>query len=115
MFSVVVTEVIQFFILATSSIVLGIIAMSRVTPEMLHKVIPAGWDNPFFGWRLDLDWSSLIASVNAKIADDGYSIFGFFFMMLLFKGFPGERRGTGAQLRHAAHPFDAHARRKPRS
>ena len=87
MFSVVITEVIQFFILATSSIVLGIIAMRRVSPEMLHKVIPAGWDNPFFGWHLNLDWSHLIASVNTRIASDGYSIFGFFFMMLLFKGF----------------------------
>lgn len=87
MFSVVVTEVIQFFILATSSIVLGIIAMSRVTPEMLQKVVPAGWDNPFFGWRLDLDWLPLIESVNAKIVADGYSMFGIFFMMLLFKGF----------------------------
>jgi Na+/proline symporter len=87
MFSVVVTEVIQFFILATSSIALGIIAMRRVSPEMLARVIPAGWDNPFFGWRLDLDWSGLIAAVNTKIAQDGYSIFGFFFMMLLFKGF----------------------------
>jgi solute:Na+ symporter, SSS family len=87
MISVVVTEVIQFFILATSSITLGIIAMNRVTPEMLRRAIPAGWDNPFFHWRLDLDWSALIASVNTKIAADGYSIFGLFFMMLLFKGF----------------------------
>jgi Na+/proline symporter len=87
MFSVVITEVIQFCILATSSIVLGIIAMRRVSPEMLHKVIPAGWDNPFFGWHLNLDWSQLITSVNAKIASDGYSWFGIFFMMLLFKGF----------------------------
>ncbi len=87
MFSVVITEVIQFFILATSSIVLGLIAMSRVTPEMLQRVVPAGWDNPFFGWRLDLDWVPLIESVNAKIAADGYSLFGIFFMMLLFKGF----------------------------
>jgi SSS family solute:Na+ symporter len=87
MFSVVVTEVIQFFILATSSIILGIIAMQRVSPEMLQRVIPAGWDNPFFGWRLDLDWSQLIASVTTKIADDGYSLFGVFFMMLVFKGF----------------------------
>jgi Na+/proline symporter len=54
---------------------------------MLHKVIPAGWDNPFFGWHLNLDWSQLIASVNTKIASDGYSIFGLFFMMLLFKGY----------------------------
>jgi Na+/proline symporter len=87
MFSVVITEVIQFCILATSSIVLGVIAMQRVSPEMLRRVIPAGWDNPFFGWHLDLDWSSLIASVNTRIASDGYSLFGLFFMMLLFKGF----------------------------
>ena len=87
MFSVVITEVIQFCILSTASIILGIIAMMRVSPEMLQKVIPAGWDNPFFGWRLDLDWSGLISSVNDKIAADGYSVFGFFFMMLLFKGF----------------------------
>jgi Na+/proline symporter len=87
MFSVVITEVIQFCILATASIVLGIIAMMRVSPEMLAKVVPPGWDNPFFGWQLDLDWSGLIESVNAKIAADGYSYFGFFFMMLLFKGF----------------------------
>ncbi|RPI22261.1 MAG: sodium:solute symporter [Acidobacteria bacterium] len=87
MFSVVVTEVIQFCILATSSIVLGIIAMSRVSPEMLERVVPAGWANPFFGWRLDLDWSALIPSVTNKIGEDGYGLFGIFFMMLLFKGF----------------------------
>jgi solute:Na+ symporter, SSS family len=87
MFSVVITELIQFLILATSSVVLGIIAMSRVSHEMLQRVIPAGWDSPFFGWRLDLDWSRLISSVNAKIESDGYSLFGLFFMMLLFKGF----------------------------
>jgi Na+/proline symporter len=86
MFSVVVTEVIQFCILSVSSIVLGIIAMTRVSPDMLRRAVPAGWDQMLFGWRLDLDWSGLIASVNTKIAEDGYSVFGFFFMMLLFKG-----------------------------
>src|SRR6185503_827104 len=86
MFSVVVTEVMQFCILATSSIALGLIAMARVSPEMLQRVVPAGWWNPFFGWKLDLDWSTLIPSVNDKIAQDGYSMFGAFFMMLLFKG-----------------------------
>jgi solute:Na+ symporter, SSS family len=42
MFSVVITERIQFCILATCSIVLGIIAMSRVTPDMLKRVVPSG-------------------------------------------------------------------------
>jgi Na+/proline symporter len=87
MFSVVITEVVQFCILSVASIALGLIAMSKVTPEMLARVTPAGWDNPFFGWTLDLDWSALIPSVNDKIAADGYSYFGIFFMMLLFKGF----------------------------
>ena len=54
---------------------------------MIARAVPLGWDQVSFGWRLDLDWSGLIASVNARIAEDGYSIFGFFFMMLLFKGF----------------------------
>ena len=86
MFSVVITEVIQFCILSTASIVLGIIAMTEVTPEALAKAVPAGWDNIWFGWRLDLDWSQLMPSVTSKIADDGYSMFGSFFMMLLLKG-----------------------------
>ncbi len=86
MFSVVVTEVIQFCILSVASIAIGLIAIARVSPEMLHRVIPAGWDHIFFGWNLNLNWSGLIDSVNSKIAQDGYSLFGIFFMMMLFKG-----------------------------
>ncbi len=86
MFSVVVTEVIQFCILSVASIAIGIIAISRVSPETLQRVIPAGWDQIFFGWGLNLNWSGLIESVNTKIAEDGYSLFGIFFMMMLFKG-----------------------------
>jgi SSS family solute:Na+ symporter len=86
MFSVVITEVIQFCILSVASIAIGIIAISRVAPEALRRVVPTGWDGLFFGWHLNLDWSQLISSVNHKIAQDGYSLFGIFFMMLLFKG-----------------------------
>jgi SSS family solute:Na+ symporter len=86
MFSVVVTEVIQFCILSVASVAIGLIAMARVSPEMLHRVVPAGWDQIFFGWNLHMDWGGLIASVNTKIAEDGYSLFGLFFMMMLFKG-----------------------------
>ncbi len=86
MFSVVITEVIQFCILSIASFAVGIIAMRKVAPGTLQHVVPAGWDQIFFGWHLNLDWSKLIASANTKIADDGYGIFGFFVMMLLFKG-----------------------------
>jgi Na+/proline symporter len=86
MFSVVITEVIQFCILSIASFAVGIIAMAKVAPGTLQRFVPPGWDQIFFGWHLNVDWSSLIASANSKIAEDGYGIFGFFVMMLLFKG-----------------------------
>jgi Na+/proline symporter len=86
MISVVITEVVQFCILAIASFAVGIIAMMRVAPETLHRMVPAGWDNLFFGWRLNLDWSALLPAANAKIAQDGYGLFGFLVMMLFFKG-----------------------------
>ncbi len=86
MISVVITEVIQFLILAIASFAVGIIAMMKVAPETLRRVVPAGWDNLFFGWHLNLDWSVLLPAATAKIAEDKYELFGFFVMMLLFKG-----------------------------
>ncbi|RPI02456.1 MAG: sodium:solute symporter [Calditrichaeota bacterium] len=86
MFSVVFTEVLQFVIMTIASLAVGIIAMAKVSPAMLEHVLPDGWKNIFFGWRLDLDWSGILNSANAKIAADGYSLFGIVFMMMLFKG-----------------------------
>jgi Na+/proline symporter len=88
MISVVITEVVQFFILSIASFSVGIIAMRKVAPEMLHRVVPAGWDNIFFGWHLNLDWATLLPAATAKISQDGYGLFGFFVVMLLFKGIP---------------------------
>ena len=86
MFSVVITEVMQFCILSVASFAVGIIAMMRVAPGTLAHFVPSGWENVFFGWHLDLDWSNLVPSANARVAQDGYGLFGFFIMMLLFKG-----------------------------
>lgn len=86
MFSVVITEVLQFCILSVASLAVGIIAITRVSPDALGRVVPAGWDQLFFGWHLNLDWSGLIQAANTKITQDGYGLFGFFFLMMLFKG-----------------------------
>jgi Na+/proline symporter len=86
MFSVVITEVIQFCILSIASFAVGIIAMAKVAPATLAKHVPAGWDQLFFGWHLNMDWSKLMPSATGQIADDGYGLFGFFVMMLAFKG-----------------------------
>ncbi len=86
MFSVVFTEVLQYIIMTIASIAIGIIAMQRVSPEMLSKVIPANWENISFGWTLDLDWSGLMNSANTKISEDGWELFTIFFTMILLKG-----------------------------
>jgi SSS family solute:Na+ symporter len=65
-------------------ITVAIIAMSHLHGNTL--TVPQGWYTPFFGWNLDLDWSNIIPDANRKIAEDGFSVFGFFFMMMLFKG-----------------------------
>lgn len=94
MFSVVFTEVIQYGILTISSIAIGIIAMYNVSPEMIRSVIPDGWTNLFFSGSLNLDWSTVSSAAATKvnafnqwIETDGYSMFGLFFGMMLFKGF----------------------------
>jgi SSS family solute:Na+ symporter len=86
MFSVVITEVLQFMVLAVSSLSIGILALSMVSGEQLQQFVPTGWNTPFFGWQLDLNWTGLIDAVNTKIINDGYSLFSIFFMMVLFQG-----------------------------
>jgi Na+/proline symporter len=84
MTGIVWADVIQYTIMTISAIVIGVIAMNALVDNPL--VVPDGWMNPFFGARLDLDWSGIIAEVNEKIASDGYSLFSIFFSMMIFKG-----------------------------
>lgn len=86
MLSIVWTDVVQFGIMTVAGVVIAVIAMTNVTPEMLAAHVPAGWDSPFFGWTLDLDWSNLLPVAMDKIAADQYSLFTIFVMMMLFKG-----------------------------
>ena len=84
MYSVVLTEVVQFLVMTVASLAVGIIAINQVSPEVIDNMVPAGWKSLFFGWELDLNWN--IAEVNQKIIDDGYELFSIFFMMMVFKG-----------------------------
>lgn len=86
MISVVITEVLQFTILTLTSVAIGIIAVYKVSPEMIRNAIPAGWLNPFFGWHLGLDWKGILDTANAKIHSDGNELFGIIFGMMFFKG-----------------------------
>jgi len=86
MYSVVITEVIQFVIMTISCLVIGYIAFTQVSGEQIAEAVPPGWNQLFFGWELNLDWSNHLASVNTKIEQDGFELIGYLVMMMIFKG-----------------------------
>ncbi len=84
MHSIVLGDVIKYIIMTVGCIAIAVIAMQELNGKTLN--VPPGWDDPFFSWKLNLDWSRIAADANKKIAEDGYSLFGLFFMMMLLKG-----------------------------
>ena len=84
MHSIVLGDVIKYAIMTIGCIAIAIIAMNHLDGQVLN--LPKGWEDPFFGWNLNLDWSNIFPEVNEKIASDGYSVFGLFFAMMLLKG-----------------------------
>jgi len=60
----------QFTILTVTSVAIGLIAVWKVSPETIHKVIPADVES-FFGWKLNLDWTGILDRVNDAIRSDG--------------------------------------------
>ncbi|NMH87134.1 sodium:solute symporter family protein [Flavivirga algicola] len=86
MYSVVATEVLQFVIMTISCFVIGYIAFNSVSYEQIDAAVPKNWKDLSFGMNLDIDWTGYIDSVNQKIEKDGFSLFGFLFMMMIFKG-----------------------------
>ena len=84
MHSIVLGDVIKYAIMTIGCIAIAVIAMQNLNGHTLN--VPEGWSDPFFSWKLNLDWSKIAADANKKIADDGFSLFGLFFMMMLLKG-----------------------------
>ncbi|MCG8329813.1 MAG: Na+:solute symporter [Chitinophagales bacterium] len=86
MYSVVLTEVLQFVIMTISCLVIGYIAFTSVSAEQVTNAVPPGWGDLFFGWELGLDWTGYLDSVNQKIESDGFELIGYLVMMMIFKG-----------------------------
>ena len=86
MLSIVWTDVVQFLIMTVAGIVIVVIGMQMVAPDMIHSFVPAGWDSPFFGWTLDIDWSSRMNLLTERMANEPYSLISIFVMMALLKG-----------------------------
>ncbi|MBN2029060.1 Na+:solute symporter [bacterium] len=94
MYSVVLTDIVQFIMLTIASFIIGIIAFTHVSAADIAAVTPDGWGSLFFGWKLNLDWGRIIPEVNRKIVSDGYSFFAIIWMMMLFKGVLVSMAGT---------------------
>ncbi|MFZ5429106.1 MAG: sodium:solute symporter family protein [Bacteroidota bacterium] len=86
MYSVVATEVMQFFVMAVACVAVAWFAMTKVTPEQLDAAVPAGWYGFWPSWNTGLDWTGIFDEVNAKISDDGFGMLGALVMMMFFKG-----------------------------
>ena len=86
MHSIVIGDLIKYLIMTVACIAIAIIAMTHLHTGNNILAIPEGWLTPSFSWNLNLDWSAINLAVNDKIKSDGYSLFGIFFMMMLFKG-----------------------------
>jgi Na+/proline symporter len=89
--SIVLADLIQYIIMTVSAVIIAGIAMRELSTHAL--VVPDGWQSPFFGWRLGLDWSALIADVNNKITSDQFSLFTIVMMLMLFKGIGASAAG----------------------
>ncbi|PWK79756.1 Na+/proline symporter [Mucilaginibacter oryzae] len=84
MHSIVLGDMLKYGIMTVACIWIGFIAAAKLQGH--HLNVPDGWYSPFFGKKLGLSWTGIINEVNDKIRDDGYSLFGLFFMMMTFKG-----------------------------
>lgn len=89
--SIVLADLVQYIIMTVSAVIIAGIAMRELSSHAL--VVPEGWHDPFFGWKLDLDWSTIIADVNHKIASDQFSWFTIVMMLMLFKGIGASAAG----------------------
>ena len=66
--------------------IIGVIALAKVSPDMIVNNIPAGWMNPFFGLHHGLDWKGILDSANTALQKDGNELFGIIFGLMFFKG-----------------------------
>ena len=85
--SIVLGDFIKYMIMTVACIAIAVIAMIELHNKGNSSLsVPDGWLDPFFGAHLNLDWSQLVPAANEKIKNDGFELFGIFFMMMLFKG-----------------------------
>lgn len=93
--SVVYTELAQYLVLTIAALTIGVVAVNKVSTAVIAENTPAGWDNIWFGWQLNLDWSGILDAANKNIETDGFSMFTMVFTMMVIKGILVSAAGPG--------------------
>jgi solute:Na+ symporter, SSS family len=86
MYSVVATEILQYFIMIACCICVAYLAMSLVDKDTITNFFPGGWKTLALKMQVDLDWQSKWPAVNKTIDDSGFREFGLVFGIMAFKG-----------------------------
>lgn len=86
MYSVVLTDLIQFVLLSVAALAVGGIAIANTTAEQIASATPDGWAEIGFGWQLGMDWSDKLEFADKTVGEGGYELFSVFIMMALLKG-----------------------------
>ena len=88
MHGIVLADFIKYMIMIVCSVFVGIIAMNHLagSPEKVLNNVPLGWDSPFFGNELGLDWTNLLSDAKVKLDQDGYRFFSAIMGMMFFSG-----------------------------
>lgn len=81
---VVWADILQYSFMATGAVAIAVIAVSQLSTQNL--TIPEGWDQLFFSWNLDIQWSGLIDDAQRKIDEDQFEPFAVFFSLMAGKG-----------------------------
>jgi len=88
MHGIVLADVIKYAIMIVCSLFVGTIAMSHLAVSGVNIAdrVPSGWDSPFFGKELGLDWTNVMTEAKLKLQADGYQFFSAIMGMMLFSG-----------------------------
>jgi solute:Na+ symporter, SSS family len=86
MYSVVATEIIQYFIMIASCILVTYFAFVLVDGDMIQNFFPNGWNELRIKLKVDLDWNAKWPAINKVIDDSGFRSFALVFGMMAFKG-----------------------------
>lgn len=86
MYSVVATEIIQYFIMIASCLLITYFAFVLIDDDTIKNFFPNGWNELRVKLKVDLDWNSKWPAINDVIDNSGFRSFALVFGIMAFKG-----------------------------